>query len=65
MKRSIEYLQKIDSEFLTVNQVAEFMGVSKKTLYKHIDTFPFRVEKIGRRLLIPKRVFIEYVLRSR
>ncbi len=65
MKRSIEYLQKIDSEFLTVNQVAEFMGVSKKTLYKHIDTFPFRVEKIGRRLLIPKRAFIEYVLRSR
>ena len=65
MNKSIEDLQNIDSEFLTVKQVAEFMGVSRKTLYKHIDTFPFRVEKIGRRLLIPKRAFIEYVLRSR
>ena len=65
MKKTIEELQKIVREFLTVKEVAEFMGVNEKTVYKHIKSFPFRFEKMGSRILIPKRAFIEYVMRTR
>jgi excisionase family DNA binding protein len=50
---------------VTVQEVAEFMGVNTKTMYKHMKSFPFRVEKMGRRWLIPKRAFIEFILRTR
>ena len=65
MKKTIEELQKTEKEFLTVQEVAEFMGVNTKTMYKHMKSFPFRVEKMGRRWLIPKRAFIEFILRTR
>ena len=65
MKKTIEELQKIEREFLTVREVAEFMGVNRKTVYKYIKIFNFRVEKMGRKLLIPKRAFIEFILRTR
>ena len=65
MKKTIEELQKIEKEFLTVREVAEFLGVSEKTMYRHYKDFPFRFEKMGSRILIPKRAFIEYVMRTR
>ena len=65
MKKTIEELQKSDREFLTAREIAEFMGVSRKTVYKYIKNFNIRVERIGNRVLIPKRAFIEFILRTR
>lgn len=65
MKKTIEELQKSDREFLTAREIAEFMGVSRKTVYKYIKSFNIRVERIGNRVLIPKRAFIEFILRTR
>ena len=61
MKRTLDDLEKSYREFLTAGEVTEYLGVSKTTFYKHMRTFPFRVEKVGRKLLIPKREFIDFV----
>lgn len=65
MKRTLEDLEKAQREFLTAGETAEFLGVSKATFYKHKDEFPFRIEKVGKKMLIPKQAFIEYVKRSK
>ena len=65
MNKTIEELRKTDKEFLTAGEVAEVMGMDRKTVYKYAESLPFRTVKMGRKLLIPKRAFIEYVLKTR
>ncbi|MBO6308692.1 MAG: helix-turn-helix domain-containing protein [Oribacterium sp.] len=65
MKRTLEDIENSPREFLTAGEVAEFLGVSKATFYKHKDTFPFRIVRVGKKMLIPKQAFIEYVKRDK
>ncbi len=65
MKRTLEDLEKAQREFLTAGEVAEFLGVSKATFYRYKETFPFRIERVGKKMLIPKQAFIEYVKRDK
>lgn len=64
MRRTLEDLERIQREFLRPGEVMEFLGVSKSTFYKHKDKFPFRIEKIGKKMFIPRRAFIEFVKRQ-
>ena len=61
MKRTLDDLEKSNREFLTSGEVMEYLGISKSTFYKHMEQSPFRVEKVGKKLLVPKRAFIEFV----
>ena len=61
MKLTLEDLEKCQREFLTTGEVIEFLGVSRSTFYKYAETFPFRVEKVGSKMLVPKRDFIDFV----
>ncbi len=61
MKRTLDDLEKSNREFLTSGEVMEYLGISKSTFYKHMEQFPFRVEKVGKKLLVPKRAFIDFV----
>ena len=65
MKRTLVDIENSPREFLTAGEVAEFLGVSKATFYKHKDEFPFRIEKVGKKMLIPKQAFVEYVKRDK
>ena len=61
MKRPLDEIEKSCREFLTTGEVIEFLGISKSMFYKSVDTFPFQVEKIGKKMLVPKREFIDFV----
>jgi predicted DNA-binding transcriptional regulator AlpA len=61
MKRSLDELERCNREFLTTGEVIEFLGISKSMFYKSKDSFPFRVEKVGKKMLVPKREFIDFV----
>ena len=61
IKRSLDELERCNREFLTTGEVIEFLGISKSMFYKSKDSFPFRVEKVGKKMLVPKREFIDFV----
>ena len=61
MKRSLDELERCNREFLTTGEVIEFLGISKSMFYKSKDSFPFRVEKVGKKMFVPKREFIDFV----
>ncbi len=65
MNRTLDELEKSCREFLTTGEVIEFLGISKSMFYKSKDSFPFRVEKVGKKMLVPKREFIDFVKGSK
>lgn len=63
MRRTLEQLERLEKEFLTAGETAEYLGITRQTFLKHRQTFPFRVEKIGRKWLVPRRSFMDYIRR--
>ena len=63
MKRTIEDLEKLQREFLRPGEAAEFLGISKSTFYRYSKEFPFRLERIGKRIFVPKQAFLEFLKR--
>ena len=46
---------------LQVNQVADAMGLSLAGAYQLIHSDGFPVMRVGRRMLVPKQAFIEWI----
>ncbi len=64
MKRTLDDIIRSQREFLTTGEVIEFLGISRSAFYKHAENFPFRIERVGKKMLIPKRAFLEFVTKS-
>ena len=64
MKRiTLETIEAINSEFLTPQEVAPYLGCSAYTINKQIESgaqFPFPAYMLGRHVKIPKRPFVNY-----
>lgn len=65
MKKTVAELERLNKEFLTVKEASDFLGVSTATFYRYAENFPFRIEQIGKRKLIPRRSLIEFVNRTK
>lgn len=52
-------------DVLTVEQVAQILGIGKNTAYKLINENVIGHKKIGRKLLIPKLCIIDYLESAR
>lgn len=58
--------RRLDKEMLTVDEVAEFMGISKSTLYKMSHTRELPIYKpTGKKLYFEKKDVVEYLKRNR
>ena len=49
------------SDLLTVDDMAELLGTSTRTIYRLCDKDELPFRKIGRRLYFPKREIIEFL----
>lgn len=66
MKRmTLEEIENLPKEFITVREAVSVMGISCKMFYRNIDEMPFTVLKLGRNYKIPKQPFVEYVRSGR
>lgn len=52
-------------DVLTVEQVAQILGIGKNSAYKLINENVIGHKKIGRKLLIPKLCIIDYLESAR
>lgn len=60
-KLTIEEIRKMEKSVLSVHEAAAAMGISRPTFYKNIDKMKFPIDRIGRKYVIPKEAFIEYL----
>ena len=52
-------------DILTVPQVAEALGIGKNTAYRLVNEKAIGCKHIGRKIIIPKKCLMDYVLSAR
>lgn len=62
---TIEAIEKLPKEFLSAEEVAATIGMSRRLFYESAGSMPFPVLRIGRNYRIPKKPFIEYLRTGR
>ncbi|MBQ5318227.1 MAG: helix-turn-helix domain-containing protein [Oscillospiraceae bacterium] len=58
---SVEDIENMEKEFLSVEDVCNVLGMNHHTLYRNINDLPFAITKIGRVYKIPRRPFLNYL----
>ena len=54
---TLDEVEKLKKDHLTVNEVSSVLGISSHAFYKYYNSFPFPILKIGKRYKIPKKPF--------
>lgn len=60
-KLTIEEIRNMDKSFLSADEAAAAMGISRPTFYKYINKMKFPIDRVGRKYVIPKDAFITYL----
>ncbi|MBQ7008805.1 MAG: helix-turn-helix domain-containing protein [Ruminococcus sp.] len=64
-KLTLEEIEAMPKEFLTVNEVCAAMGIGRHSFYRYVYAMQFPVLKIGRVYRIPKQPFVEFLKNGR
>lgn len=57
----VEEIEKLDRNFLTPSEVSKAMGISISTFYRNYKNFKFPIVRLGKRIHIPKKAFLDYL----
>ena len=58
---TLEEIENLTREYLTVKEAAAVVGIAYSTLYKNYLQMPFPVLRVGRSYRIPKRPFLMFM----
>ena len=58
---TLEEIENLTREYLTVKEVSAVIGISYSTLYKNHLQMPFPILRVGRCYRIPKRPFLMFM----
>ena len=58
-------LRTYTRRFVTPIQLADYVGVTRRTIYNHIDKGALKIRKIGGVIRIPRESALEYAGESR
>ena len=51
----------VEKEFMTVNEIADVLGLNKQTVYRMLGTVGPKYAKLGRAVLVRKTDFEEWI----
>ena len=57
----IEEIERLDRNFLTPSEAAKAMGISISTFYRNYKKMKFPTTRVGSRLQIPKKAFLDFL----
>lgn len=57
----IEEIEKLDRNFLTPAEVSKALGISIATFYRSYNKMKFPTTRVGSRLQIPKKAFLDFL----
>ncbi|MDE6592079.1 MAG: hypothetical protein K2K57_03325 [Oscillospiraceae bacterium] len=64
-KLTLEEIERLPREYITVKEAADVMGISFQTFYSRYNEMPFPVLRVGRNFRVLKAPFIEYMRTGR
>ncbi len=60
-KLTLDEIEALPKDHLTAKEVSAAMGISRHAFYRYAKTMPFTILRIGKRYMIPKKPFLEYM----
>ena len=57
----IEEIEKLDRSFLTADEAADALEITRSTFYRNKDKMQFPIIRVGRKIHIPKEPFLDYL----
>lgn len=60
-KLTLEEIESLPRDYITVREAAAVMGIAHSTLYSNYLQMPFPIFRVGRSFRIPKKPFVEYM----
>ncbi|MCM1525436.1 MAG: helix-turn-helix domain-containing protein [Ruminococcus sp.] len=58
---SADEIEKTEKNFLTASEAARALGISLNTFYRKNGEMNFPVRRIGRKYIIPKKPFLDFL----